>query len=157
MCVCVLKNFRALWMICPPSSLVILVPDGPRDTFGLLPFPAAHIHKSALISQCVCVSVYECVCYPCSPTNCWAGMLHPCVILSTLPSSPTRRVLPILPCCDITNDCGIFISIINLIYVATVPAAAFIVRIINAPLQPPLPYPTLLNLANPLTVIPLLK
>lgn len=48
---------------------------------------------------------------------------------------------PILPCCDITNDCGIFISIINLIYVATVPAAAFIVRIINAPLQPPQPCP----------------
>lgn len=48
----------------------------------------------------------------------------------------------VLPCCDITNDCGIFISIINLIYVATAPAAAFIVRIINAPLQLPLPLPT---------------
>lgn len=60
-------------------------------------------------------------------------MLHPCVILSHPSPFPF-----VLPCCDITNDCGIFISIINLIYVATAPAAAFIVRIINAPLQLPL-------------------
>lgn len=93
------------------------------------------INQRLFRSKCVC----ECVCVLATPVAYNLLSRHAASLRYPVAFTPRPSPFPfVLPCCDITNDCGIFISIINLIYVATAPAAAFIVRIINAPLQLPL-------------------
>lgn len=77
----------------------------------------------ALVRMCLCWLL------PSLPLSCQALAT---ICLTDRLDGTSLRYPVALVCCCITNDCGIFISIINLIYVAAAPAA-FIVRIINAP------------------------
>lgn len=89
-------------------------------------YSSAHTHKSNIYISLAFASACVFVCLLLSPQPELA------TICLTDRLGTSLRYPVALVCCCITNDCGIFISIINLIYVAAAPAA-FIVRIINAP------------------------